>query len=80
MQVFLGECCAAFLSNHGSDECGPLFLGESLQPAQACPEADVADVALGVVLGGRCPSADDVADADGVVLACVGAQDAECGA
>ena len=70
---------SAFLPCHCSYEPRPVLFCESLQASVASPEADISDVSFCVVLGGRCPSADDVADAVGVVLAGIGAEQYKCG-
>ena len=70
---------AAFLLCHCADEFRPVFLREPLQASEARPQADVLDVTLCVVFGRRCPAADDVADAMGLVLVAVGAEQAESG-
>ena len=74
-----GEDCAAFLPCHCPDEAWPVFFRQSLQAAEACPLADVLDVAVSAVFALRCPTADDVTDADGFVLPGIGAEDAEGG-
>ena len=74
-----GEDCAAFLPCHCPDEAWPVFFRQSLQAAEASPLADVLDVAVSAVFALRCPTADDVTDADGFVLPGIGAEDAEGG-
>ena len=74
------EQYAALLPCHCADKFRPVFLREPLQASEARPQADVLDVTLCVVLGRRCPAADDVTDADGLVLVAVGSEDAEGGA
>ena len=74
-----GEDCAAFLPCHCPDETRPVFFRQSLQAAEASPLADVLDVSVCAVFAWRCPTADDVTDADGFVLPGIGAEDAEGG-
>ena len=74
-----GEDCAAFLPCHCPDEPRPVVFRQSLQAAEACPLADVLDVAVSAVFALRCPTADDVTNADGFVLPGIGAEDAEGG-
>jgi hypothetical protein len=74
-----GKDCAAFLPCHCPDETRPVFFRQSLQAAEASPQADVPDVTVCVVFRWRRPSADDVTDAVGFVLSGVGAEDAESG-
>ena len=76
----LFEDCAAFLPCHCTDETRPVLFREPLKASEACPEADVPDVTLCVVFAWRCPAADDVTDADSIVLVAVGAEQAEGGA
>ena len=73
----LFEDCAAFLPCHCTDETRPVLFREPLKASEACPEADVPDVTLCVVFAWRCPAADDVTDAIGLVLVAVGSEDAE---
>ena len=68
---------ATLYLGHGLDEAGPILLRQSLVAAEAGHHTDVAYVALRVVLGWRCPSRDDIADAAETVLGGVGAEDAE---
>ena len=65
------------MAGHCADKGWPVGFCEALHPAEACPAADVADVAAGVVLAWRCPARDDVCDAVQVVLPVVGAEQTE---
>ena len=75
----VAERQAAFLAGHCFDEDGPVGFREPLPSAVTRPAADVIDVAFRIVFGRRCPAGDDVADATKVVLAGIGAEDAEGG-
>ena len=62
---------------HGLDEAGPVLLRQSLVSSKACEEADMADVALRVVLRWRRPAGDDVPHTVQPVLGGIGAKQAE---
>lgn len=75
----VAERQATLLACHCFDEDGPVGLRQPLHSAVARPVADVIDVAFRIVFGRRCPAGDDVANATKVVLAGIGAEDAEGG-
>ena len=79
VDYFLIKKDSAFLPCHCSYEPRPVLFCESLQASVASPEADIPDVSFCVVLGGRSPSADDVADAVGMVFRGVCAEQDKCG-
>ena len=74
---FHGEFLSGLNPCHCLQEYGPLASFKGLLGVQSGEAAYVGDVVLGVVLGWRCPSADDLLNGTQPVLLGIGAQEAE---
>ena len=67
---------ATLHTGHGLHQTGPVLFRQPLPSAEARPQADIADVARGVVLGAWCPASHDVGHTDSLIPSGIGAQDA----
>ena len=68
LDLVLIEDYSAFLAGHCPDQAGPLCLCQAFVASETGPLADVTDVPFSVILGGRSPAGNDVANAIQFVL------------
>ena len=79
LDYVLIEDYSAFLAGHCSDKFGPFFFCQAFVASKTSPLADVTNVPFCVILGGRSPAGNDVANTVQFVLRGIGAEQNKSG-